>query len=130
MAPTPHPLRSLGDFEGALTRSFLRPVLIFKHSSTCGVSAMAREEIAALLSGLPIAADVYVVVVQTHRPVSKAIADTLCVRHESPQVLLIDKAEVVWQASHFRVSAHKIRDAVEQVRLAPSPATVRHDDRL
>jgi bacillithiol system protein YtxJ len=52
------------------------------------------------------------VTVQTHRAVSNAAAQQLGVRHETPQALLIRDGRVVWSASHFRVTAAALEDAI------------------
>ncbi|MBI3491696.1 MAG: DUF2847 family protein [Acidobacteria bacterium] len=62
-----------------------------------------------MLAGPPLPADVYLVDVWAHRPVSNAIAARLHIRHESPQVLLVDHGHVMWSASHFRVTARALR---------------------
>ncbi len=102
-------LSKLDEVDPVLARSSSRPILIFKHSSTCGVSAEAYGEIEALLAGPPLSTDVYLVDVRAARPVSNAIAARLEIRHESPQVLLVDRGRVRWSASHFRVTARALR---------------------
>lgn len=106
------PLASLDTLHTVLAQSAVRPAVIFKHSLTCGTSAMAMEEIQDLIGGASFAADVYLVQVQRARAVSSAIEATLGVRHESPQVLVIVDGRVAWHASHFRVSAAAILAAV------------------
>src|SRR5678815_341212 len=83
------PLTSVDELDDALAKSSANPVLIFKHSSTCGLSAMAAEEVAEWLDAAHVNADVYVVDVRRSRPVSHAVAERLKVRHESPQALLV-----------------------------------------
>ena len=117
------PLTSLDELTVALERSFTRPILLFKHSSRCGTSAMANEEVHDLLAGAPLGADVYVIHIQAHRDVSDAVARLLGVRHESPQVLLVRDGTVRWNASHFRVTADGIRRVVESLAQAPEPTT-------
>ncbi len=63
------PLLPLGDeatFEAALQRSRTQPVVLFKHSTRCGTSLVARREMQRLAEahGLP----VYELVVQAARP--------------------------------------------------------------
>ena len=53
-----------------------------------------------------------IVTVQTHQDVSDAVTTRLNVRHETPQALLIQEGRVVWEASHFRVTADTIKDAI------------------
>jgi bacillithiol system protein YtxJ len=107
------PLTSLDDLETVLAQSSSRPVLIFKHSATCGTSACAHEEIDEWLSEPnAAAADVYVVDVRAHRQVAQAVADRLKVRHQSPQVLLVKDGIVRWHASHASLTTRAIRDAL------------------
>lgn len=99
-----------------------RPVVLFKHSRTCGTSAMAYDELLALAdAAMP--ATVCLVVVQTSRPVSNAIEARFGIRHESPQAIVVHGGRVVWHASHFRVSADAIQRAVDQA--ATTDATAR-----
>lgn len=107
------PLSTIAELDAALAASAERPILIFKHSATCGTSAMAAEEIDELVGGAPLGADVYLLRIQAARAVSGEIERRLHVRHESPQVLLIQDGQVVWSASHFRVTAAAVLAALE-----------------
>ena len=93
--------RVIADLDTALAASHRRPVLIFKHSATCGLSGLAREEVQGALAD-PATEDVLtsMVVVQTHRDVSAAVTDRLRVWHASPQVLLLSDGKVHWHTSH------------------------------
>jgi bacillithiol system protein YtxJ len=106
--PVLTPLETVADLDAALAGSASRPILIFKHSITCGSSEVAREEVEELSEsiereGWPVA--LFVVRVQAARAVSNEIEARMRVRHESPQILLISNGQVVWRASHFRVTA-------------------------
>lgn len=107
-------LRDLTELDKALRNSHRRPVLLFKHSHTCGISAEALDELRThideLLPSLP--ADYAMVTVQTHREVSNRIAERLGVRHETPQAILVRDGRVLWSASHFRVNAAELQKAV------------------
>jgi bacillithiol system protein YtxJ len=115
MHPDLTPLHHVDDLHQLLAESASRPVLLFKHSYTCGVSMEALDELVAHLNDraartfLPHYA---MVTVQTHRAVSNAIAQKLGVRHETPQALLVRNGRVVWSASHFRVTAAAVDDAI------------------
>jgi len=106
------PLTSVDELDDALAKSSANPVLIFKHSSTCGLSAMAAEEVAEWLDAAHVNADVYVVDVRRSRPVSHAVAERLKVRHESPQALLVRDGIVCWHRSHAGVTAGAIERAL------------------
>lgn len=119
----PNPLTELktaGDLDALLAAQ--APVLVYKHSLTCGTSAMAFEEIGDLAGGPALGLHIGVVSVQTARALSTEIARRFGVRHESPQVLLIDDGRVVWHASHFRVTAEAVSDAVRRFVPAASAA--------
>jgi bacillithiol system protein YtxJ len=101
------PLATLHDLDDALAASMAGPVLLFKHSQTCGTSAMANEELLDMMDDCP--APMYRLDVWTARPVSNAIAERFGIRHASPQVLIVDRGEVVWHATHYRITAHEVR---------------------
>ncbi len=98
--------------DAVLAGTTTRPTLIFKHSLTCGTSAMAMEEMQDLMSDPPADVDVWLVRIQAARAVSDAIESRLRIRHESPQALLVRDGQVVWSATHFRVMAEVVRTAI------------------
>ena len=93
-------------FTELIKRSEAQPIVIFKHSSSCGVSAAAYEEMQQF-SG-----EVILVVVQQARELSREIERQTGVRHESPQVLVLDNGKVVWSASHFKINAQSVAEAL------------------
>lgn len=107
------PLTSMDDLEAALDHAQDEPVVLYKHSAICPISARMEREIAMLTD----ASDppVYRVVVQDARPVSDAIADRFDVRHESPQALVVYDNAVLYDASHSRISADAIRTARSEI---------------
>lgn len=115
-------LTTLDELETVIARSADRAVILFKHSPTCGTSAQAEEEIQGLLALGDPGADFYVVSVRRSRPLSDAIAERFGIRHESPQALLVRSGEVRWHASHFRVSAVRIADAIRASEGSAAPA--------
>ncbi len=120
-SPVLAPLTDVADIDRLLADSFERPVLVLKHSRSCGTSAQAFDELQDHLSQAPADGAHYAVVtVQTHRDVSQALASRLGVRHETPQALVLRNGEVAWHASHFRVTAQSIAAALD--RAATSPA--------
>src|SRR3954465_7666103 len=102
-----------------IAESESRPVLLFKHSYTCGVSMEALDELVSHMNERTAergaegaGAQDAMVTVQTHRAVSNAVAQKLGVRHETPQALLIRDGRVVWSASHFRATAEVVNAAI------------------
>jgi bacillithiol system protein YtxJ len=111
-------LVTLADLDAAVERSHVRPIVIFKHSATCGKSVMAFHEMEDFVAGAP-AADVFMASVQSAARVTTEIASRFRVRHESPQALLVDRGVVAWHGSHFRVNRERLVAAL--AALAPPP---------
>jgi bacillithiol system protein YtxJ len=108
------------DLDRVLSESHTRPLLVFKHSFTCGISAEALDELIDHLNADFICHGgpdprYAMVTVQTHRAVSNEVSARLGVRHETPQALLVKNGRVVWSASHFRVTADAVRKALISV---------------
>lgn len=96
------------EFEEMADRSKERPVVIFKHSLTCPISATAYDQMAKY------AGEVALVEVQRARELSNEIENRLGVNHESPQVIVLSKGQVVWNASHFGITADAVAAAVRE----------------
>jgi bacillithiol system protein YtxJ len=89
-----------------IARSYDEPVVIFKHSVTCPISAAAYEEM------LQLGREVALIVVQSARDVSRQIEARTGVRHETPQTIILRKGQAVWSASHWDVTADRVADAL------------------
>jgi bacillithiol system protein YtxJ len=113
-------LERLEDLDALLARTAARPLVLYKHSLTCGTSAYALDALSDYLGTAPADADYAMVAVQPHRDVSNEIARRLGVRHETPQVILVRDGRAVWNASHFRVTADAVERAVA-AHLAEAP---------
>lgn len=98
------PLQSLEELDAAIQASHDHPVVLFKHSTRCSVSAMAKRSFEAQWNS-DLSAEAYLLDLITYRPVSNAIAERFEVRHESPQMLVISDARLQYHASHGHISA-------------------------
>lgn len=94
------------------------PLLLFKHSTTCGISAAVNAEFERWLPRVP--ADklrVARVRVIEERPISQQIAADTGVLHQSPQALLIQGKKVLWSASHYAITEQSLQAAVAKAGL-------------
>jgi bacillithiol system protein YtxJ len=80
------------------------PAWILKHSNTCPTSAAALDEVEAYLATHP-DESAGMVVVQIDRPLSNWIATRLGRVHQSPQLFLVHRGQVVWAVSHWSITA-------------------------
>jgi len=88
-----------------MTEKSLPPTcLVFKHSTTCGISAGAAREVQAMTTEVPI----YWVNVREQRELSNWVAETYGVTHESPQLILIRDGKAVQTWSHYDVHRSQV----------------------
>jgi len=107
------PLHDIESVDAAIAESRERPVLLFKHSRYCGVSCEALDELQSHIDAQAVPTVAYkMVTVQTHRPVSDAVAQRLGIRHETPQAILLRNGKAVWNASHFRITARQLDQVI------------------
>ncbi|KQO18534.1 bacillithiol system redox-active protein YtxJ [Paenibacillus sp. Leaf72] len=100
---------STEQWDAALEGSKDRALVVFKHSTTCPVSANAHREFTAYLDANPRQDTDYVLVkVIESRPVSNKIAEDTSVKHESPQIIFIQNQEKVWSATHWAITSEHI----------------------
>jgi bacillithiol system protein YtxJ len=86
-----------------------KPVLIFKHSTRCSISSMAWDRLRRNWKESDFEKITpYFLDLISFREVSNEVASKFGVRHESPQVLLIKDAEVVYHKSHMGISYQDI----------------------
>ncbi len=79
--------------------SFRKPVVIFKHSTRCGVSRMVLKQFETEYK-VDDKLDLYFLDLLKYREVSNEIAAQFRVEHQSPQVLVIKDGISVYDASH------------------------------
>lgn len=97
---------SIDRLDRLFEESFERPIVLLKHSNTCGISAGVYREVGF------VATDVNVVVIQTHRDLSNAIAARTGIRHESPQAFVLRHGKPVYYASHYDIEADRIAETL------------------
>lgn len=107
-------LTSIDALDEMLASSGEAPVILFKHSTTCPISARAAMRVEDYLDEpLENSPEIFMVNVIQARSVSNAIADKLHVKHQSPQMIIVRDGKAVWNASHGAITASAIADAVK-----------------
>ena len=82
-----------------------QPILLFKHSTRCSISATALQRLErnwneALSGNIK---PFYIDLIE-HRELSNAIATAFNIEHQSPQVLIIKNGTCIYNASHLGIS--------------------------
>ena len=78
--------------------------LIFKHSTRCSISMMAKRRFELDWEDLPQDMPLYFLDLINHRDLSGQVAQLFQVHHESPQLLLIKDGECILDQSHGAIS--------------------------
>ena len=89
-----------------------QPVLIFKHSTTCSISAAAKSKIERQWADSGLDLPIYYLDLLRFRPLSAQIAEQFGIRHESPQLLLIQDGTCTFDASHMGIRLADVKAAV------------------
>ncbi len=81
-----------------------QPVLIYKHSTRCGISSMVMDRLERTWKSENNPMKPYILDLITFRDVSNAVAQTFEVYHESPQVIVVKDGKAIYNASHMQIS--------------------------
>lgn len=82
--------------------------IIFKHSTRCSVSLMAKRKVESEADILPEDIKCYFLDLLNYRSISNQIAEIFQVHHESPQLLAIKNGECVLDQSHGEISLEEV----------------------
>ena len=101
------------DLGEVLDESCQRKIILFKHSTTCPISARAWREVQDFIKESSSEVLVAMIKVIECRPVCSQVTADLGVTHQSPQALLLSNRKVLWHASHQTVTRENIKKALE-----------------
>jgi bacillithiol system protein YtxJ len=83
-------------------------VAIFKHSTRCGISRMVLKNFKSEAKALGMDINIYLLDLLSHRNISNAIAERWKVKHESPQLIVLQNGEVIHHASHHGIHSSNL----------------------
>lgn len=105
-------LESEKQLEQAIQDSHDKPVVLFKHSVTCGISAGAKHRLESGWNFDGADLDFYYLDLLANRPISNKIAEDLGVLHQSPQLIVLKNGKAVFNTSHHRINVQAIADVL------------------
>lgn len=103
-------LKNNSQIEEIIEKSKVRPQVIFKNSTRCSISSMAKGRLERSLA--PDNADFYFLDLIAYRSVSNQVSSEFNVSHESPQILLIKNGECIYNESHSSITMDEIEEQV------------------
>ncbi|MDC9724161.1 MAG: bacillithiol system redox-active protein YtxJ [Urechidicola sp.] len=87
-----------------------KPVIIFKHSTRCGISTMVLKKFERNFTIDNNHLKMYFLDLIAYRSISNKIASDYGVRHESPQLLLVKKGKAIVHNSHSGIHTIALED--------------------
>lgn len=102
-----HELTSIDQLELIKQESSIRPQIIFKHSTRCSISSMAKNRLES--EDVPENTDFHYLDLISFRDVSNQIAEVFGVKHESPQIIIVSNGKAVYDASHSMIKWSSIK---------------------
>jgi bacillithiol system protein YtxJ len=109
------PLTSESQLETIREQSKIKPVMVFKHSTRCSVSAAVLDRLNRTKNDGSAESLNYFLDLIAHRDISNAIAAQFNVEHESPQMIIIRNGIPSYVASHFEISFTDYRQAMDGI---------------
>lgn len=94
------PLTSIAQLDEIKQESNTETVLIFKHSTRCGISSMVIKQFEKLFKEEHQNLKVYYLDLLNHRDVSDEVGVKFQVMHQSPQLIVVRNAATVHHAAH------------------------------
>jgi bacillithiol system protein YtxJ len=97
---------SIEKLDAVFERSVVEPVVLFKHSNSCGISSHVLENVQE------IDADLNVIVIQENRAISNEVAVRTGFNHQSPQAFVLVNGKAVYHATHYGIDPSAIERAI------------------
>ncbi len=109
------PVPDLAALDDRFAQSQTVPVILFLHDPFCPTSRAAARELAQVPGAIAL------IDVARARALSHAIAQRTGIRHESPQVIVLQGGQTVWSAAHRAITAAAVMGAVGVLPPDPQP---------
>lgn len=101
-------LKDLTELATINEKSNTKSQIIFKHSTRCSISMMAKSRMEKGLETISKKADVYYLDLLNYRNISNQIAELWEVEHESPQIIVIKNGKVIYFSSHHMIQPDEV----------------------
>lgn len=89
-----------------------KAVLLFKHSTRCSISTMAKNRLERAWDFDKTSIPAFYLDLLNFRSVSHLIASEFSVEHQSPQILLLKNGTCVYHSSHSEIDVAAIKEAL------------------
>ncbi|MCC6866138.1 MAG: bacillithiol system redox-active protein YtxJ [Ignavibacteria bacterium] len=97
------------DLEEIIQNSFNERVLLFKYSPRCSINYIVKNLLEREWAEYEMNMKTFLVDVIACKELSNQIETDFGIKHESPQVLIIENSKIIFYASHGAILYSKIR---------------------
>lgn len=104
------PFTSLNQIEEIKKESETNTVVIFKHSTRCGISRMVIKQFEKMFDEAMKDLKVYYLDLLSYRDISNEVGYTFQVLHQSPQVLVIKNGNAIAHDSHYSITQLNLKE--------------------
>ncbi len=108
-------VETLSQLSEIFQSSFLKPQLVFKHSTRCGISVHVLHLLDSMSAALLEKTEIHYLDLLEHREISNRIATEWGIPHQSPQAILINEGKVVYHASHYAIKPEIILSKIKPI---------------
>jgi len=98
-----------------IKESHTTPVVLFKHSISCGLSAMVKYQLESEWNFKAKELSFYYLDLINHREVSNKIAEEFDIMHQSPQLIVLHQGKAVSNTSHYAIGVGWLREQLQNV---------------
>ena len=103
---------SIESLDFLIKNSFTTPQFIFKHSTRCSISSMAKNRLESKWDINENILNPYYLDLLSFRTISDEIAHRFSIEHESPQILIIKNGACVYFSSHTDINVFDIKEHI------------------
>jgi len=105
-------ISSIQELKNSIELSKDKTIVIFKHSTRCAISSMAKSKFERKWNYKTDEITPYYLDLIANRDVSNEIENLLGVQHQSPQLIVIKNKQAVLNLSHNAINAEILREYV------------------
>lgn len=103
-------ITSINVLDQAEKESYQKTVVLFKHSTTCGISAQAKHRLEEGYDIDPEKTSLYYLDLLNHRDISIEISVRYDIIHQSPQMIILNNGQATFNTSHHAVSLDTLKE--------------------
>jgi len=105
-------LNDINQLDSIEKESFEKPVVIFKHSTSCGLSAMVRYQLEKEWDFEGEELSFYYLDLINYRSISNEVADRFGIIHQSPQIIILQNGKAIYNTSHHKIGIQDLKQAL------------------